>query len=132
LQFDVLQFDGLQFDGLLNIMIPVSTLLLVEDCVPDRTLYRRWLQSDPNCNYSDTGKGIAPELLPKVFDRFQVRSHYPEGEIPAIALTAYASITDEERSLQVGFQRHLTKPVEPEILITEIIHLVQDTKTRHV
>ena len=41
-------------------------------------------------------------------------------QIPAIALTAYA--TDEDRSLALaaGFQIHLTKPVEPKSLLTSI------------
>jgi CheY-like chemotaxis protein len=49
----------------------------------------------------------------------------PEGQIPAIALTAYASATYEERSLQAGFQQHLTKPVEPEDFVNAIISLVR-------
>jgi PAS domain S-box-containing protein len=53
----------------------------------------------------------------------QVKS-YPEGQIPAIALTAYASATYEERSRQAGFQEHLTKPVEPELLVATIVNLV--------
>ncbi|KAM3091773.1 ATP-binding protein [Phormidesmis sp. 146-12] len=59
----------------------------------------------------------------------QVRSR-PDGNIPAIALTAYSSATYEERSLQAGFERHLTKPVEPNTLITAILHLVQAKNTR--
>jgi signal transduction histidine kinase/CheY-like chemotaxis protein len=45
--------------------------------------------------------------------------------IPAIALTAYASASYEERSLQAGFQKHLTKPVEPEVLVAAIADLVR-------
>jgi PAS domain S-box-containing protein len=53
----------------------------------------------------------------------QVKSD-PEGQIPVIALTSYASATYEERSLQAGFQRHLTKPVEPQVLVTAILDLI--------
>ncbi|RUT05150.1 hypothetical protein DSM106972_039710 [Dulcicalothrix desertica PCC 7102] len=50
---------------------------------------------------------------------------YPEGQISVIALTAYASATHQERSLQAGFTRHLTKPVEPDDLVAAIINLVK-------
>jgi PAS domain S-box-containing protein len=35
------------------------------------------------------------------------------GELPAVALTAFASPADREKALASGFQRHLAKPVEP-------------------
>jgi PAS domain S-box-containing protein len=63
-------------------------------------------------------EGNGYELVQQIKD-------YPGGQVPAIALTAYASATYEERSLQAGFQRHLTKPVEAENLAAAIIHLVK-------
>ena len=36
---------------------------------------------------------------------------------PAIALTAYARDQDQSRALAAGFQRHVAKPVEPQVLI---------------
>jgi PAS domain S-box-containing protein len=52
----------------------------------------------------------------------QVRSLPQErgGQIPAIALTAYAGEIDHQLALAVGFQRHIPKPVEPEMLIRAI------------
>jgi CheY-like chemotaxis protein len=41
-------------------------------------------------------------------------------EIPAIALTAYATKEDQERTLASGFQMHVAKPIDPERLITSI------------
>ncbi|MEG4074881.1 CheR family methyltransferase [Microcoleus sp. Pol14C2] len=35
------------------------------------------------------------------------------GEIPAAALTAYAGDKERERAIEAGFQRHITKPVQP-------------------
>jgi PAS domain S-box-containing protein len=61
----------------------------------------------------------------------QVRLH-PAGNIPAIVLTAYASTTIAERSRQAGFQCHLTKPVEPEILIAEILRLMKAGKRNDI
>lgn len=42
------------------------------------------------------------------------------GEIPAIALTAYAGETNQQQALAAGFQRHLPKPVKPETLVETI------------
>jgi signal transduction histidine kinase/DNA-binding response OmpR family regulator len=41
-------------------------------------------------------------------------------QIPAVALTAYASNEDRTRALAAGFQTHLAKPVEPRALVISI------------
>lgn len=41
-------------------------------------------------------------------------------QIPAVALSAYASDEDRALSLSKGFQMHLTKPIEPDNLVTSI------------
>ncbi|MBA2705623.1 MAG: response regulator [Blastocatellia bacterium] len=41
-------------------------------------------------------------------------------EMPAVALTAYASKEDQARTLAAGFQVHVAKPIDPEILIRSI------------
>jgi signal transduction histidine kinase/DNA-binding response OmpR family regulator len=41
-------------------------------------------------------------------------------EIPAVALTAYATVEDRARALDAGFQVHLAKPIEPEALVRSI------------
>ncbi|MBD2461278.1 PAS domain S-box protein [Oscillatoria sp. FACHB-1407] len=46
------------------------------------------------------------------------------GQVPAIALTAYASKTDQLQALAAGFQQHIAKPITPDHLLTEIQHLV--------
>lgn len=51
----------------------------------------------------------------------QMRTLCPEGQIPAIALTAHAGGAWQEESLRAGFQQHLTKPVEPETLLKAIL-----------
>ncbi|MGB5975746.1 MAG: response regulator, partial [Nodosilinea sp.] len=49
------------------------------------------------------------------------------GQIPAIALTAYARESDHEQSLDAGFQRHLPKPVRPAALIQALVELIGQT-----
>jgi len=42
------------------------------------------------------------------------------ADVPAIALTAYASAQDKKNALAAGFQRHLAKPVEPVALAKNV------------
>ena len=49
----------------------------------------------------------------------QVRALPPErgGKMPALALTAYARPEDRDRSLEAGFNGHITKPVQANELV---------------
>jgi signal transduction histidine kinase/DNA-binding response OmpR family regulator len=42
------------------------------------------------------------------------------GQIPAVALTAYAGAENGKRALDAGFQTHLSKPVDPKALIETV------------
>ncbi|MFN6485235.1 MULTISPECIES: ATP-binding protein [unclassified Nostoc] len=57
----------------------------------------------------------------------QVRTLTPEqgGQIPAIALTAFARNDDQKEALKAGFQMHLSKPLNPEKLIAAIVQLME-------
>jgi signal transduction histidine kinase len=59
------------------------------------------------------------ELLRRIRERGDAR----QGRIPLAALTAYARSIDRTRSLQSGFQLHLTKPVQPGELTAAILAL---------
>ncbi|HEU5321408.1 MAG TPA: response regulator, partial [Methylomirabilota bacterium] len=52
----------------------------------------------------------------------RLRALRPErgGQIPALALTAYAGREDEARALEAGFQLHLAKPVDPLRLVEAV------------
>ncbi|WP_375473271.1 response regulator [uncultured Nostoc sp.] len=58
----------------------------------------------------------------------QIRTLTPEkgGEIPAIALTAYARVEDSQRAISSGYQRHVTKPLDPEELVQAVVALTHD------
>jgi CheY-like chemotaxis protein len=45
------------------------------------------------------------------------------GRVPAVALTAYASMADRTRALMEGFQNHVAKPTEPQELIAAVAAL---------
>ena len=47
------------------------------------------------------------------------------GGLPAVALTAYAGVQDRNRALTAGYQRHVSKPVEPAELITVVVNLAE-------
>ncbi len=57
--------------------------------------------------------------------KVRAREALGKENIPAVALTAFAR--DEERSLalQAGFQVHLSKPIEPEELVTVVANLAK-------
>ena len=64
----------------------------------------------------------------------QVRTLPPEqgGQIPAIALTAYAGEINHQQAITAGFQSHLSKPVEPAKLVDEITSLAKlSRKSQH-
>jgi CheY-like chemotaxis protein len=57
----------------------------------------------------------------------RVRALEPQrgGNIPAVALTAFATRDDRQRALDCGFQAHVPKPVEVADLIAIVAGLVE-------
>ena len=51
------------------------------------------------------------------------------GEIPAIALTAYAGEIDQQLALAAGFQQHISKPIELEVLMQAILTIVKSLRS---
>jgi CheY-like chemotaxis protein/two-component sensor histidine kinase len=83
-------------------------------------------QSQPDVLLSDIGM---PDMDGYMLMQ-QVRMLPPEqgGTVLAIALTAYAGDFNQLQALQVGFQQHLTKPIEPDELIRVIANLTTRLK----
>ena len=50
------------------------------------------------------------------------------GDIPAVALTAYARSEDRVQAIQHGFKMHVAKPVEPAELVTMVGALAGRTR----
>ena len=79
-------------------------------------------QSHPDVLLSDIGMpDIDGYMLIK-----QVRTLLPQrGQIPAIALTAYAGEMNQQQALAAGFQKHISKPIEPRVLVQAISSLAR-------
>jgi CheY-like chemotaxis protein len=54
----------------------------------------------------------------------QIRAMSQQKQILAVALTAYAGESDRQQALAAGFQRHVSKPIEPEMLVQTIVSLI--------
>jgi PAS domain S-box-containing protein len=80
-------------------------------------------QTKPDLLLSDIGM---PEVDGYMLMR-QVRALEPHqgGQIPALALSAYAGEINQQQALAAGFQKHLAKPVEPAELVRLIYNLVR-------
>ncbi|OKH57873.1 hypothetical protein NIES2130_17580 [Scytonema sp. HK-05] len=78
-------------------------------------------QFQPNVLLSDIGM---PEVNGYMLMR-QIRAMPAElgGQIPAIALTAYAGDVDYQQAIAAGFQQHIAKPVEPAALVAAVANL---------
>jgi PAS domain S-box-containing protein len=125
--------------------------VLVVDDEPDaRDLYSLVLQQ---CGASVASVGSAVEALAMI-DCWQpdllisdigmpvedgyalirkLRSRPPErgGRIPAVALTAYTRDQDCQQALLAGFQRHISKPVEPDELVLIVADLARPSRENH-
>jgi PAS domain S-box-containing protein len=56
-----------------------------------------------------------------------IRALPPErgGRVPAVAVTAYASLRERDKALEAGYNWHLAKPVEPEQLIAIVASAIR-------
>ena len=46
-------------------------------------------------------------------------------QVSAIALTAYAGEINQQQAIAAGFQKHIAKPVEPEVVVKAIADLIE-------
>ncbi|HEY9878766.1 MAG TPA: PAS domain-containing protein [Leptolyngbyaceae cyanobacterium] len=79
-------------------------------------------RSQPALLISDIGMPDLDGYM--LIQRLRALPSQQERQTPAIALTAYAGEFDQRRALQAGFQKHISKPIEPQVLIKAIVELV--------
>jgi CheY-like chemotaxis protein len=70
---------------------------------------------------------VIADLAMPVMDGFglidELSARMPGRMPPVVAMSAYASQTDVERSMQAGFARHLGKPADYQLLVATIAEL---------
>lgn len=57
----------------------------------------------------------------------ELKSDRATLDIPVIALTAHAMAGDRTRAIAAGFHNYLTKPLQPETFVTDLLRVVMDT-----
>ena len=67
--------------------------------------------------------GMPDEDGYSVIQKVRQLPHAHGGNVPAIALTAFARLEDRRRAILSGFQMHMSKPVEPSELIAIVASL---------
>jgi CheY-like chemotaxis protein/anti-sigma regulatory factor (Ser/Thr protein kinase) len=118
-----------------------AVVLLVEDDDDARELTRRILSErgaqvveaasarealerieGSGANFLITDIGMANQDGYQLLGTLRDRA-YDAAKLPAIALTAFARREDREAALSAGFQEHLVKPVEAQVLISTVARL---------
>lgn len=59
-----------------------------------------------------------------LIQQIRALSSQQRGQIPAIALTAYAREEDHQKAIRNGYQCHVTKPLDPEQLVQAAMLLI--------
>jgi CheY-like chemotaxis protein len=125
------------------------SVVLVEDHDDSRELFAQALKNAGAAVISFTESGDAFQALDSVRPSIlvadiglpgedgytlirRVRAHSTAAvrNVPAIAVTAYATVPDRDEALALGYQQHLSKPIDPQQLI-ETIHDVLRRTNRH-
>ncbi|MBN3963332.1 ATP-binding protein [Nostoc sp. NMS8] len=78
--------------------------------------------SEPDFLLSDIGMPETDGYM--LMQQIKVLQAKQAKQMPAIALTAYAGEINQQQALTSGFQKHLSKPVEPDELVKAIASLI--------
>jgi CheY-like chemotaxis protein len=90
-----------------------------------REAFGQFRELAPNLLISDLGMPDVDGF--ELLDWVRHLSKDEGGQVPAIALTAFARSEDRLRALEAGFSAHISKPVEPSELIATVALAVGPT-----
>jgi CheY-like chemotaxis protein len=124
-------------------------ILIVEDNLLNRELLRDWLEmegyqvwlaADLTTSYEVFAQQLPDAVLLDInlgsesgLDLVAwMRERAAMREIPVIAVTAHALVTERERILQAGCKACLPKPIDFRLLQEELDRWARDTKTSQV
>jgi PAS domain S-box-containing protein len=117
------------------------TVLIVDDDTDSRALTARVLSdvgaTVREADSADSGLASVASCKPSILisdigmsnlDGYQLLralrdAGHDESSLPAIALTAYSRMEDRAQALAAGFQEHLVKPLDPQLLIATVASL---------
>jgi PAS domain S-box-containing protein len=135
----VREFDSVSLEG--------ARILMVDDDADTREMMRVMLEQFGADVVTAASAGEAlSKLRPGRYDAMladigmadangyeliaRVRALGPEngGDVPAIAITAYAGKEEDLQAITSGFQHHLSKPIEPGELAGAIATLIRDVE----
>ena len=124
------------------------SILLVEDDADSREVLQLFLeQSGASVKSADSAHsamhllttGYVPDVIVSDLampdeDGYtfisRVRQMPPAGDIPALALSAFASTESRQKAFAAGFHKYLTKPFEPDLLVEDIVELAMQKRER--
>jgi CheY-like chemotaxis protein len=86
-----------------------------ESAAEAMTIFGQWL---PDVLVSDIGMPLEDGY--SLIKKIRALPQENGADVPAIALTAFASPQDKRTALAAGFQRHIAKPVEPVALAKNV------------
>ncbi len=90
--------------------------------------FERFVEERPDLLLSDIG--MPGEDGYALVEKVRACAARDGGDVPAVALTAYARTEDRTRALLAGFSNHVAKPVEPLELLAVIASLSGRTRQR--
>jgi CheY-like chemotaxis protein len=86
-----------------------------ESAAEAMAIFSQWL---PDVLVSDIGMPVEDGYA--LIKKIRALPQENGADVPAIALTAFASAQDKRTALAAGFQRHIAKPVEPVALAKNV------------
>ena len=102
--------------------------------------YEVWSAADLKASYEVLAKRLPDAVLLDInlgaengLDLVAWMRQKPElGEIPVIAVTAHALVTEQEGILQAGCRACLSKPIDFQLLREELDRCLRDSKTSQI